>query len=205
MIDKIAYLDYLYCKCGCGKKIKIKTHHKYYGIPKYIQGHNLIKEIEKLNRRKLKLVCTVCKENFYGQRINRKYCSEKCRFNLRKTKKNYINYNKKYREKNQDILKEYNKKHYSENKRLYRKWHRKSIAKSLNLSLKQYENITKKCSICFFDQHIHCHHIIPKSNGGEDRISNYLGLCPNCHKLIHTGNTVENIKEYYKSKGFDIR
>lgn len=28
------------CLCGCGLKIPIKTHHKYYGIPKYIIGHN---------------------------------------------------------------------------------------------------------------------------------------------------------------------
>lgn len=30
----------IYCKCGCGEKIKIKEHHKYQGIPKYIWGHN---------------------------------------------------------------------------------------------------------------------------------------------------------------------
>ena len=29
-----------YCKCGCGQKISIKFHHKYYGIPYYINGHN---------------------------------------------------------------------------------------------------------------------------------------------------------------------
>jgi len=29
-----------FCKCGCGKKIVIKRHHKYYGIPKYIIGHH---------------------------------------------------------------------------------------------------------------------------------------------------------------------
>ena len=27
------------CKCGCGQEIKIKSHHKYYGIPIYINGH----------------------------------------------------------------------------------------------------------------------------------------------------------------------
>jgi len=29
-----------YCKCGCGKEIVIKPHHKYYGIPDYCPGHN---------------------------------------------------------------------------------------------------------------------------------------------------------------------
>jgi len=28
------------CKCGCGKEIIIKPHHRYYGIPEYINGHN---------------------------------------------------------------------------------------------------------------------------------------------------------------------
>jgi len=30
------------CKCGCGQDIEIKKHHKYYGIPEYISGHNTI-------------------------------------------------------------------------------------------------------------------------------------------------------------------
>lgn len=30
----------LKCKCGCGTKIEIKPHHKRYGIPSYILGHN---------------------------------------------------------------------------------------------------------------------------------------------------------------------
>ena len=28
------------CKCGCGNSIQIKPHHKYVGIPEYINGHN---------------------------------------------------------------------------------------------------------------------------------------------------------------------
>lgn len=28
------------CKCNCGRKIEIKPHHKYYGTPEYIHGHN---------------------------------------------------------------------------------------------------------------------------------------------------------------------
>ena len=30
----------IFCKCGCGGEIIIKPHHKYYGIPEYISGHN---------------------------------------------------------------------------------------------------------------------------------------------------------------------
>jgi len=28
------------CACGCGGRIKVQSHHKYYGIPKYICGHH---------------------------------------------------------------------------------------------------------------------------------------------------------------------
>lgn len=27
------------CKCGCGQEIKWQIHHKYYGIPSYVWGH----------------------------------------------------------------------------------------------------------------------------------------------------------------------
>ena len=27
------------CKCGCGGQIEIKKHHKYHGVPSYINGH----------------------------------------------------------------------------------------------------------------------------------------------------------------------
>jgi predicted HNH restriction endonuclease len=30
------------------------------------------------------------------------------------------------------------------------------------------------------------HHITPKAEGGSDRNSNLLVLCPNCHRLVHT-------------------
>jgi len=28
------------CKCGCGGRIKVQSHHKYGGIPEYARGHN---------------------------------------------------------------------------------------------------------------------------------------------------------------------
>jgi len=32
----------IFCKCKCGGEIIIQNHHKYYGIPEYIYGHNNI-------------------------------------------------------------------------------------------------------------------------------------------------------------------
>ena len=35
---QIQYCEH-FCLCGCGQQIKIKPHHKWYGIPKYIIYH----------------------------------------------------------------------------------------------------------------------------------------------------------------------
>jgi len=32
---------------------------------------------------------------------------------------------------------------------------------------------------------LHAHHVIPMGCGGEDKASNILVLCPNCHALAH--------------------
>lgn len=35
--------------------------------------------------------------------------------------------------------------------------------------------------------YLEVHHIIPLSDGGEDKLDNVCALCPNCHKLLHFG------------------
>jgi len=45
--ENIKWLDeqkskIIYCKCGCDEKIVIKLHHKYYGIPDFVTGHQHI-------------------------------------------------------------------------------------------------------------------------------------------------------------------
>jgi len=65
-----------YCNCGCGQKIETKRHHKYYGIPNYISGHNLFgKPKPKINK-----VCPICNKEFavppsLSKRI---FCSRNC-------------------------------------------------------------------------------------------------------------------------------
>ncbi len=40
------------CKCGCGQEIIKQKHHKYYGVPKYIQGHTpFLNSVEALKKR----------------------------------------------------------------------------------------------------------------------------------------------------------
>lgn len=43
----------LLCKCGCGKEIIIKRHHKWAGIPDYIHGHNGRRRIVSKETKKL--------------------------------------------------------------------------------------------------------------------------------------------------------
>lgn len=41
--DKYKNLEYYpdrVCKCGCGDRIRVKSWHKYYGIPEYIHNHH---------------------------------------------------------------------------------------------------------------------------------------------------------------------
>ena len=43
-----------------------------------------------------------------------------------------------------------------------------------------------KCSNCGFDKvHGDVHHIISKKNGGTDKNTNLVYLCPNCHRMAH--------------------
>ena len=43
----------IYCACGCGEKIKIKKHHKYYGIPKFIHGHSSGRHLTKEDKKEM--------------------------------------------------------------------------------------------------------------------------------------------------------
>ena len=40
MILKRRITQIILCLCGCGREIIIKPHHKYFGVSKYIHGHN---------------------------------------------------------------------------------------------------------------------------------------------------------------------
>jgi len=51
-IDGIMYYRDIYCKCGCGNRIKYKNQHKYFGIPKYIGKHFINDEVFMENLRK---------------------------------------------------------------------------------------------------------------------------------------------------------
>jgi len=44
-----------------------------------------------------------------------------------------------------------------------------------------------RCRHCNFSNALHAHHIIFRSHGGEDKLSNLISLCNSCHAGIHQG------------------
>lgn len=42
------------------------------------------------------------------------------------------------------------------------------------------------------------HHIVPLSDGGEDKTNNTVAICPNCHRECHHGENAESIKNELK-------
>ena len=55
-----------------------------------------------------------------------------------------------------------------------------------------------KCAFC--DNEIeHIHHKVPRSKGGSNTVGNLIGVCQNCHSLIHKGVlNVEGYKQKHK-------
>lgn len=60
------------------------------------------------------------------------------------------------------------------------------------------------CELCnspapFFKQdgvpYLEIHHVLPLSEGGSDRISNTVAVCPNCHMRFHYGSDKIKIRE----------
>ena len=75
-----------------------------------------------------------------------------------------------------------------------KKWH--------NISLEKYREITKKCLSCNFDKLVSLHHLDGNRKNNEDK--NLIGLCPNCHKMIHSYQYFKEIKNNLAKKGLSV-
>ena len=49
------------------------------------------------------------------------------------------------------------------------------------------KQIGLKCGGCESVENLEYHHIVPIALGGSNLLTNYVCLCNNCHKTIHTG------------------
>ena len=85
---------------------------------------------------------------------------------------------------------------------------------SLIIGKRIIKRLNKGCSICGWNKgRGDYHHIKSKSDGGKNSYSNITYICPNCHRLIHSGTlkeslisldnyiNIEEIKTFVKSKG----
>lgn len=64
------------------------------------------------------------------------------------------------------------------------------LAVSRRTSLKILDRMKIGCSRCgWFIDGVACdlHHITPRSKGGTDEHTNLSYLCPNCHRMVHSG------------------
>lgn len=71
-----------------------------------------------------------------------------------------------------------------------------------NISLEEYDKLTQSCKVCGFKKIVELHHL--DGDNSNALASNMVGLCPNCHKMIHSFEFYGEIKNALKSKGFDV-
>lgn len=67
---------------------------------------------------------------------------------------------------------------------------------------KFYKEITAKCANCGFTKIVQIHHLDGNTKNNDKK--NVVGLCPNCHKMIHMYEYYGEVKENLGKKGFDI-
>ena len=196
------------CK-KCGKEFEIEcTHnewikgkHKIYCSRSCANSHKLTDEQKKhiSNGIKNSIKFQVAMERIYGPKEIHYIC-EKCG-------KEFISENRFKKDRKivcndcKRKVKHYNK----ENEFSILDCSKRTISKILNRS-------KIGCAICGWNESTcDIHHIIEKSKGGSNDISNLIIVCPNHHRIIHTNkcysieylkklsikNTFNNWKDYY--------
>lgn len=70
-----------------------------------------------------------------------------------------------------------------------------------NISLDELRKLTKSCVSCGFSKIVELHHLDGNKTNRDNK--NLIGLCPNCHKMIHSYDYFDDIKKILKNKGYD--
>jgi len=65
-----------------------------------------------------------------------------------------------------------------------------------------YQNLTKECASCGFTKVVQLHHLDGDTRNND--LKNVLGLCPNCHKMIHMYVYYREVMETLRKKGYDF-
>ncbi len=81
---------------------------------------------------------------------------------------------------------------------------RGQVMKLYNLTIEEYDEITKKCLLCGFDKIVSIHHLNGfgnnSSTGNSRKDKNAIGLCPNHHRLLHSRLYGEEINKQILQK-----
>jgi DNA-binding CsgD family transcriptional regulator len=66
------------------------------------------------------------------------------------------------------------------------------------ISLEDFsDKLNLYCYFCDYFQSLDKHHIVERQYNGLDEENNYLYLCPNCHKLLHSKGVLSFKKGFY--------
>jgi hypothetical protein len=88
----------------------------------------------------------------------------------------------------------------SYNRKVKKRASRSKFSKMVRDEIKEKYN--NQCAICL-RRACHVHHVLPRSRGGRNVITNGLLLCNNCHKEVHADNELLKywINEFKKKYG----
>jgi 5-methylcytosine-specific restriction endonuclease McrA len=67
--------------------------------------------------------------------------------------------------------------------------------KDLTYQQKCFIRDSWKCRSCQNRNGITCHHVIYRSKGGSNKLSNLLTLCISCHDAVHLHKLIVNVVE----------
>lgn len=77
---------------------------------------------------------------------------------------------------------------------------RYNAMKKYGIDLETMKKVTKSCTCCNFSKIVDLHHL--SGNKKDNNTDNLIGLCPNCHRMIHTYEHYQEIVEILKLKGY---
>jgi len=83
--------------------------------------------------------------------------------------------------------------HYDKTKNYnYTKYHK--------IPIETYKKLTEKCVLCGFDKIVELHHLdMNRSNNSK---KNFVGLCPNHHKILHDCRFSKEVVGILREKGY---
>ena len=189
------------CKCGCGKTIKEKAHHKHFGIPDYIHGHN---------KGKLGIKLSVESKKRISDSKKGKMLSEEHKQKIRMSMIGKNQYKRTILMKKNRSLAHIGKMMGKDNPSWKGGISFEPYTIEFNNKLKEKirERDQYRCQQCFRHQNelyfknghkykLHIHHI--DYNKKNNKENNLISLCSNCHK--QTNFERDDWIKYFQKKG----